>query len=111
MSKTAKILWLVSLVLIAIFFAAMDLGPEIEISLLHKHEAPSHHGGYTISGLYPGEDAIYERWFTIANFLLIAAFAFAIAAVRVWYQDRKEKNETLKEHLAHSRIINIEGKR
>ena len=111
MSKTVKILCLVSFALVAIAVALGDIGPKFDIGLLPEPEKTSSHGGFTISGYPPGHFEIFDKWRRIVEGALIAAVAFAIAAARVWYQDRKEKNETLKEHLEHSRIINIEGKR
>ncbi|HJQ68657.1 MAG TPA: hypothetical protein VKA70_06780 [Blastocatellia bacterium] len=110
MSKTVKILWLITFLLVAVSAAIIYLGPEIEIRLRPKPEDASSHGGYTLSGWDPYYGPIYEKWWEIADYVLILPFAVAVAAVRVWFQDMREKKETLKEHLANSNIINIEGK-
>lgn len=110
MSKTVKILCLVSLALVAVSVAICQFVPQYEFSLIPKPEESSSHGGFTIVGYDPVYDPIVEKWWAIVEFVLIVAVAFAFAAVKIWYQDRSEKNETLKEHFAHSRIIIIEGK-
>ncbi len=107
MSKTIKILLGVAVLLVAVSAATFHFGPEYDESLLRAQEQDSatSHGGFRI---LCSDDFVGERWIAIGGFVLILASAFAIAAVRLWAQNESEAGETLKEHLAHSRIIIIE---
>ena len=111
-SKTIKILLGAAVLLVAVSAAIFHFGPEYDESLLRAEElriqeqySGTSHGGFRILG---GEEPAGERWIAIGGLVLIVAFAFAIAAVKLWAQNESEAGETLKEHLAHSRTITTE---
>jgi hypothetical protein len=114
-SKTITILLGVVVLLIAVSAATIHLGTAYDESLLRaeklrleEQNSSGSHGGFEI---LCGGEIVGQRWLNIGGFVLLTAFACVVAAVKIWYQDISEKKESLKEHLAHSRIINIEGRK